>query len=53
MAHTTQNEKTFNYPDKIELYAADATLQTGKKSEKEPLDLIMNLLDTFLLHASE
>jgi hypothetical protein len=53
MAQNTQNENSFQYLDRIEMYAADAILQPETNSETEPLDLIMNLLDSFLLHASE
>ncbi|MHA2059488.1 MAG: hypothetical protein ACW976_01745 [Candidatus Ranarchaeia archaeon] len=53
MTQTHQNENAFQYLERMEMYAADATIQTEKNSDSEPLDLIMNLLDTFLLHASE
>ena len=53
MAQRTQNESSLRYLDRFEMYAADAILMADQNSESEPIDLIMNLLDTFLLHASE
>jgi len=53
MTEKLQNPSLHQKIDNIELYAADAIYQLEGETEQNPAELLMNILSTLLLHASE